>query len=228
MRYLLTLALVFPLFLSACVPPTMSKKEAYPGMYDKKPVALLVLSPVNQSTAAEAKDYFLTTIAIPLAEKGYYVFPIDVVNDIMRMDGLPDTELLINSHPRPFKDRFGADAVLYIVINQWDTNYYVVGGNVTVGIGYTLKDTVTGDVLWSYSQTQVIDTSGGNQGGGIAGLVVALIETAVKTATTDYVPVARQVNTVALGAFPAGKYHPSYGVDGEDRVLVPAPKEEAK
>lgn len=210
------------LLMTACAPSTITKKTAFPSMYDKKPVSLLVLSPINNSSAAEAKESYETTIAKPLAEKGYYVLPIEVVSEVMKMEGVPDTELLIDSHPRPFKDKFGADAVLYVVINQWDTNYYVVGGNVTVGISFVLKDTVSGDELWTYSQRLVIDTSGGNSGGGIAGLVIGLVETAVKTAMTDYVPVARQVNNIALTAIPAGKYHPRHGQDSEDQVYAAA------
>lgn len=221
MRYRWIVAAAIAWMLSGCAPPTMAKKDAFPGMYDKKPVSLLVLSPINLTTAAEAKDSFLTTIALPLAEKGYYVFPIDVVNELLRMEGIPDTELLLDSSPRPFKDKFGADAVMYVTINKWDTSYFVLGGNVTVGISYILKDTTSGDVLWQYAQTLVVDTSGGNQGGGIAGLIVSAVATAVKTAMTDYVPVARQVNNIAFGAFPAGKYSPKFGLDGEDRVTVP-------
>jgi len=87
-------------------------------------------------------------------------------------------------------------------------------------MGYILKDTESGDVIWRYNDTVVVDTSGQNRAGGIAGLVLAAVETAVKTAMTDYVPVAKQVNAIAVTCLPYGKYHPQCGKDGGQKVVL--------
>jgi hypothetical protein len=39
-----------------------------------------VVPAINNSTAAEAPDYYSTTIAEPLTRMGYYVLPIEVTN----------------------------------------------------------------------------------------------------------------------------------------------------
>ncbi|HKK00798.1 MAG TPA: GNA1162 family protein [Desulfuromonadales bacterium] len=204
--------------LTACGPNMVTKKQAYGEMYKEKPVSLLVLPPINQSTAADAKEFYDTTIAEPLTLHGYYVFPIEVIDSIMRNEGYPDTEELVNVPPQKFKDLFGADAVMFIVIKKWDTSYYVIGGNVKVSISYIIKSTTTGDVLWRYHDTLKVDTTGQNRVGGIAGLVLQTVETAVKTAMTNYVPIARRLNFIALNAIPAGKYSPVYEKDMKQRI----------
>ena len=53
---------------------TKTMGEQYPAMYEEKPVTIAIMPPINQTTHAEAKDYFYTTMYLPLCEKGYYVF----------------------------------------------------------------------------------------------------------------------------------------------------------
>src|SRR5262245_6417390 len=53
------------------------------------PRSIVVLPPLNQSTAVEATYGYLTTVTRPLAERGYYVFPIAVVDQFLKENGLP-------------------------------------------------------------------------------------------------------------------------------------------
>jgi hypothetical protein len=212
--------------LAACAPKPLKKCEVFPRMYDERPISILVLPPINDTTAADAKEYYATTIAEPLSLSGYYVYPIEVISDILKNEGAYDTEMLMNAAPGKFKEYFGADGVMYIRITKWDTAYYVIGGNVTVGTHCLLKSTTSGDTLWEYDGVVVYDTTAryysGASGPGeaLAGLIVAVIVTAIKTATTDYVPVARQVNYTILRTIPAGKYNPRCGLDRDDPVVV--------
>ncbi len=213
----------FLLFLlSACGPQFIAKKDAFPEMYRERPVSILVLPPVNMTTAADAKEYYMTTLVEPLSLAGYYVFPIEVTADILKAEGLPDTELLLNTPSRKFKEYFGADAVLYPKILKWDTAYYVIGGNVTVSVDCLLKSTATENTLWRYTGTMVLDTSGdsGNSGGGLAGLLVKALATAVKTASTDYIPVAQKANAITISTLPFGKYRPEYGTDKDMQIVL--------
>lgn len=218
---LMLLLLTFTILLNACMPKTITKGAAYPNMYDEKPLSILVLPPINESTAADAKEYYSTTIAEPLSLKGFYVYPIEVVTDILKYEGYPDTELLVDVPPQKFKEYFGADAVMFTKITKWDTKYLVIGGNVTVGIEFLLKSTETGNLLWKYNDTLVVDTSGSNNSNaGIAGLLLMVLETAVKTSTTDYVPIAKQVNYMSLSTIPLGQYHPQHDQDREMKVVM--------
>jgi len=207
--------------VSACGPKYISKKDAFPNMYEEKPLSILVLPPINMTTAADAKEYYATTIAEPLSFAGYYIYPIEVTTDILKNEGLYDTEILGGLPPEKFKQFFGADAVMYIKILKWDTSYYVIGGNVTVGVDCLLKSTTTGRELWKYDGTIVVDTSGGSGGsGGLAGLIVNVVATAIKTATTDYVPVAKRANIITISSMPFGKYNPNFDKDRDAQIIL--------
>lgn len=219
-RNLLFLGVGCLLVLVGCAPKHVTKYEAFPKVYAERPLAILVLPPINETTAADAKEYYLTTIAEPLSLSGYYVFPIEVVSEIMKNEGIYDTETLVNLPTDKFKGYFGADAVMYIWLQRWSTSYYVIGGNVKVSVRSTIRSTATGEDLWQYEGTIVEDTSIGASGGGLVGLAVALVATAIKTAATDYVPIAKRANYMILNALPYGKYHPNYDKDREQEAVI--------
>jgi len=215
---------VIGLFVSGCVVQQVPKGQLYADMYKDMPKSILVLPAINHSTAADAPNLYSSTVAQPLADAGYYVVSTEITSRFLKNEGLSTGEQLLAVPVKKFKQVFGADAVLYVTIEKWDTHYYLTGGNVTVGISYVLKSTHTGDVLWRYANTVVMDTSGdSNNGGGLLGL---LISTAVKTSTQDYVPLARQLNFVALGGIPFGQYHKEYGKD--QAMMVAAPPQMAQ
>lgn len=213
-------------FVSACGPKYISKKDAFPKMYEERPLSILVLPPINMTTAADAKEYYATTIAEPLTLEGYYVYPIEVTTDILKNEGLYDTEILAGLPPEKFKQFFGADAVMYIKILKWDTSYYVIGGNVTVAVDCLLKSTTTGRDLWKYDGTIIVNT-GVSGGGGLAGLIVQVVATAIKTATTDYIPAAKLANITTISSMPFGKYNPNFDKDRDARIILKKKSEEA-
>ncbi len=63
------------------------------------PRSILVVPVINKSIDANAPDYFLATIATPLAERGYYVFPINMVKSVLADDGLSDANLVHAGDP---------------------------------------------------------------------------------------------------------------------------------
>ena len=48
-------AVLAGLLLASC---GTTKSAAFPKMYDEKPCVMLVMPPINNSSAADAKDYF--------------------------------------------------------------------------------------------------------------------------------------------------------------------------
>ncbi len=217
---LLVLLCLTLLVTTGCAPKLLTKNEAFPDMYAKRPLTMLVLPALNNTTAADATELFNTTLTEAIGSMGYYSYPSIMIAEVLKQEGISSTEMLANVPPQKFKQFFGADAVMYITINKWDTSYFVIGGNVTVGITYVLKSTDSGEILWKYKHEAVVDTSGKNRGGGIIGLAVMLVETAVKTATQDYVPVANIVNGRSLTTMPVGKYNPFYNQDHNWQVVV--------
>lgn len=216
MKRLARLAMVvLTLQIVGCVAPTfLTKGEAYPNMYQEGTNSIVVVPAVNRSTAADAPQLYSTTIAQPLAEAGYYVMPIPLVEMMLAYEGVSEGEQLRNVDVAKFKTMFGADSVLFVTINQWDTNYYVTGGNVTVGADFELISTTSKQILWTYRNVVVINTSG-NSGN----LIADIISTAITTAMVDYVPVAHQVNQSVIATLPVGKYHSRFGLDAADKVV---------
>jgi hypothetical protein len=201
--------------LSSCGPKMVAKGKLYPLMYEEAPVSILILPPMNESTAADAKEYYSTTITEPLSYWGYYVLPYEMTSELLKMEGIYDTELLRNTPLAKFQEYFGADAVMFTTIKQWNLVYLVLAANLTVSIEFELKSTKSDQTLWKRTGTVVVDLSGGNSGGGIAGLIAKAIITAANSAAADYVVHAKTANIRALRPLPYGKYHSMFSKDQE-------------
>jgi hypothetical protein len=192
--------------------PDYAALEEY---YRTAPRTILILPVQNETTEAEAPEFFLSTIGTPLIDRGYYVIPAHLLDDVLAHEGLDLAGESWEIEPVVLHRYFGADAVLYVTIQEWDTNYRVLKSWVTVALRYRLVDTRTGAVLWEYSGRKVIESSDTQvSGGGLAGLVVALIvnsvDAAVTAATVRYVTIASDVNRFAFGQLPVGVYHAGY------------------
>ena len=195
--------------------PIQTKAEAYPAMYDdRKPLSVLVIPAINNSTAAEATDFFNVTITEPLSNVGYYTMPVEIVKDIFQKEGIVDSTMIKGLPTSIFKKNFGADAVLFVTINKWDKQYVVIAGNVSVSMDYVMLSTETSEVIWSYSATQTIDTTAESSGF----IMLDILSTAITTATTDYVPIAKQVNYQAFTALPHGGYSDLHGLDQDQNI----------
>lgn len=225
MRKTLISSLAIVLILQGCV-GLETKKEAFPMMYPpyEKPVSMVVVPAINKSTAADAPELINSTLTMPFADNGYYVLPISIVSNIFANEGILEGSQILGLPASMFKSNFGADSVLYVTINKWDTNYIVLAANVTVGISYVLVSTKTDEILWSYDHQIVVDTAGDSSGV----ILFDVLKTAVNTAMTDYIPIARQVNQGAVVSLPYGKYHPNVAMDGEMKVVSKRAKEQGK
>ncbi len=216
---------IIVLFVTGCGPKMTTKGEKFPLMYEERPTSILILPPMNESTAADAKEYYSTTLQEPLSFRGFYVFPYEVTSEILKMEGIYDTELLKDLPLAKFREYFGADAVLFTTIKKWNLSYVVLAATLTVSIDCELKSTVSDQILWRYNGTVVVDLSGGSSGGGIAGLIAKAIVTAIASATADYVPHAKVANYRALSSMPYGKYHEQYLKDQQVQFIDQTPKQ---
>lgn len=210
MKFLLVLVIGL---LSGCA--VQPQKPDLAAFYAHKPRSILVVPVLNESPEISAPSVFISTITKPLAERGYYVFPVYLTDLILRDFGLTEAGHIQQLPTQRFFDLFGADAVLMVTIKDWSSKYLVLASSVVVSMDYVLKDTKTGTVLWQKTET-VAHQSGSGGGGGIAGLIVMAVDAAVNAAFTDYLPLARQANNQVFlpsWGLPAGPYHPDYGKD---------------
>ncbi len=209
--FLCVVAACAALWLSGCV---TQPKPDYSNFFDHQPHSILVVPPANKTTAVDAPAIFLTTVSAAFAERGYYVFPVFLVQDILNDLGATDEGAIAAIPPERFKEVFGTDSILYVTITDWATSYIVIASNITVGAEYRLVDAGTGAVLWTGKQKLVQ-----NSGDGGGGLIGALVNAAITAATVPYRPIAIQTNTMAASqsgyGLPAGPYHPEFQKDRE-------------
>lgn len=183
----------------------------YTKFNDAKPASILVVPVVNRSVEVSAPDYFLSTITIPIAEKGYYVFPVYMVKRVLEDDGLSDADLVHNAPTQKLSEIFGSDAVLYISIEKWEAKYMLLTTQVTVDLSYVLKDGDTGEELWAERQTMVYVPQNQSTGNPLADLLVMAVNAAVTKAAPNYIPLAKQANNQAFTypgpGIPHGPYY---------------------
>lgn len=212
------IAIAFVALLSSCVTPVL-KSVAYKKLYAESPKTILIMPPINKSTNVEAKEYFHSTLSVPLANQGYYVIPPFLSMEILKKESAYNSELFVGTPLEKFGEIFGADAVLFTTIHKWSKN--ALFAEVTVDIEYTLKSTKTNNVLYTRRGTIVYDASssaGKNSSNPLLGLAVSMAASAVKTAATDYTMVARKCNAYTLSDLPTGKYHSKFKIDGKENA----------
>lgn len=210
MKKLVYLLLIAAGLASCTTSNTVTRQKNYPKMYEDKPLSILIMPPINKTVDVDAKEYFYTSMAKPLCEKGYYVISPFVAMDFLKSESAYDSELFIDGDLAPFRNILGADAVLFTVINKWDKS--TIGGKITVDIEYVLKSTATREVLFERKGELTVDTSV-NSGGGGWGALIDLAASALSTALTDKVVAARRCNNYVLRDLPEGRYSPLFEKD---------------
>jgi len=197
--------------LSSCSLTNITRGSAYPKMYEEKPTTILIMPPINNTNAVEAKDYFYTSLAQPLSEKGYYVLSPFLAMNVLQEESAYDSEMFIDASLKPFNTIFGADVALFTIINEWSK--MTLGNTISVDIEYILKSTTTNEVLFNRKGVIDVDTSINSGGNSAYSALFDMIASAVNTALTDKVIAARRCNTYVLQDLPCGVYSPQFGLD---------------
>jgi len=214
MKKILIVAGILSLLLNSCSTTKIAtRKDLYGGLYTEKPISVLVMPPINRSTNVEAKEYFHSTLCVPLANAGYYVLPPLLSMEMLKKESAYDAELFLDNSVNKFGDYFGADVALFTIIHKWDKA--PIAAKVYVGIEYILKSTKTNEVLFSRYGHITYDASIQSSGGGLAGALISMAASAINTALTEHIKVARACNTYSLNVLPSGKYNPNYELDGD-------------
>lgn len=158
----------------------------YSALIASKPKSILIIPPNNSSIDVNAPYIFLSTISKPIAEKGYYVFPVSVIDHFLKENGLP-TPAEMNTIPLDkIREHIGADAVLYVSIEEWGQKYQVVSSRAVVRSNLKLVDARTGDLLWE--STAFAQQQSGDGGGGILGAIIAAAIEQVAGSIIDHTP----------------------------------------
>jgi hypothetical protein len=202
--------------LIGCNPPVSDPKD-YTKFRAENPRSILVVPVINRTVDVTAPDYFLATISRPIAERGYYVLPVNLVKRVLEDDGLADANLVHQANPKRLGELFGVDTILYITIQKWDAKYAVLSTSVEVEFTYSLKSGKTGEELWKSKEAMTYVPQNNSSGNLLANLIAAAVTAGMTKAAPNYIPLAQQANSRAVlrqhQGLPAGPYHLEYGKD---------------
>ncbi|MCS6765057.1 MAG: DUF799 domain-containing protein [Candidatus Protistobacter heckmanni] len=180
-----------------------------------RPRSILVLPPINATTDIRAGYGFLSTVSWPLAESGYYVFPVTLVDQTFRENGLHTAEEIHAAPLKKIREVFGADAVLYMKVTRYGASYQLVRSSLIARAEATPVDGATGATLWHGS------AEAGQEGGislnPVAGLLSGLLQQIANSgdgnARNAAVQASRDLLMSKPGGLLYGPYSPKYQSD---------------
>ena len=200
---------------------TTPQPTDYTAFVRSDPHSILVLPPVNTTADVDAPDLFLATVTRPVAEQGYYVFPIMLVDRVMKDNGAPTPGDMHALSLRKLREVFGADAVLYIEIHDWTTKYIGIATSTQVRITYRLVDVRTSHTIWTRTaaagENSAAYASGEEPFTAVFALFMAQVQAIGAAVGNPEVKFARRANRQAIqdprhGLLP-GPRHPRYASD---------------
>lgn len=173
----------------------------YTAFKRNRPASLLVLPPVNDAADVKGTDGVMATATMPLAEAGYYVFPVALVNETFKQNGMTVPAEIQQVPPAKLREIFGADAAVYLHVTEYGTKFLVLGSDTRVTVEGKIVDLRSGDLLWEGKATASSQESNGNNQGGLVGLLVkAVVSQIVNSATDASFTYAGMANQRLLGA----------------------------
>lgn len=145
-RLLGFLGLAFALALTGCAKPT---PYDYTVFKQSRPKFILVLPPLNHSPDIKVGPSMLTQVTYPLAEAGYYVLLVAVVDETFKQNGMTTAQDIHAVSIDKLRQIFGADAALYLDVKDYGSKYMVLSSETRVTAETKLVDLKTGKQIWN-------------------------------------------------------------------------------
>lgn len=206
--------------MSACATKPVQPYD-YSAFKQSRPASLLVLPPLNDSPDVKGSYSVMATATLPLAEAGYYVLPVSLVDETFKQNGLTSPSDIQQLATSKLREIFGADAAVYLRVKQYGSTYVVIGSETRVTVEGKIVDLRNGAELWSGSATaSSSEQNSGGQGGIAALLVKALVQQIMSTAMDASFNYGAITNQRLLGAGAVngvlyGPRSPKYQQDGQ-------------
>ena len=202
------------LLLAGCA--VNNKPYDYAAYRQANPRSILVLPPVNKTVDTKATLSFYSNTQMPLAEAGYYVFPIALAYETFKANGFTVPDEIHQISPTRLSEIFGADAAMYITVTDYGTKYFVIGSASIVTANAVLIDLKSGNTLWEGTASASSEEGKNNQGSLAALLISALAKQIVGTVVDESYGVskitsARLLSSGLPNGVLYGPYHPDFG-----------------
>lgn len=195
---LIAALLVAASLLGGCATP---KPYDYTAFKEARPASILVLPPLNSSPDIKATYSMMSQATAPLAESGYYVFPVTLVDETFKQNGMTSPADIHEIPTTKLRQIFGADAALYINVKQYGTSYAVISSETRVTAEGKLVDLRSGKTLWTGMATASSAEGDSNNNGGLVGMLVkAAIRQIAETVSNQGHIIAGQTSARLLSA----------------------------
>lgn len=201
--------------LAGCVSPPPA--HDYSAFKEADPHSIIILPPLNNTPEVIAPYSVMTQMVAPIAESGFYVFPVAVVEQTFKGNGLIVASDVHQVSVDKLHSIFGADSALYITVEEYGTSYVVISSETAVTVSASLVDLRTGVQLWQGKARASSAEQQNNSGGGLVGmLVVAAINQIAETITDKGFEIAaitssRLLSSDTYNGLLYGPRSPSYG-----------------
>ncbi len=206
------LAAVGLLILGGCAAPN---PYDYSAFVRAKPATLLVMPPVSEAPEVEATPGVWAQATLPLAEAGYYVLPVTLVDETFRQNGVFTANDAQDISVQKLREVFHADAAVYLKVKQYGTSYVVVSSDTQVQVEGRIVDLRSGELLWE-GTAMASSREQQNNSAGLAGILISAIINQIIAVASDaaftYAGIADQrlLSPRANGVLP-GPRSPMYG-----------------
>lgn len=181
-KLMMMVALLAAGILSGC-----AKKAPYDysAFRESKPASILVLPAENRSPDIKAAHSFVSLVTQPLAESGYYVFPVAVVEETFRQNGVTTAADIRSVSREKLRAIFNADAALYVDVTDYGTKYLLVDSETRVSATAKLIDLRSGKEIWQGRATASDAENNNNSAPGVIGILVAAAVKQIHNTVTD-------------------------------------------
>ena len=196
-RLLGCFGLMLALLLTGCAKPT---PYDYSAFKQSRPKSILVLPPLNQSPDINASASMLSHVTYPLAESGYYVFPVALVDETFKQNGLMTAQDIHAVSTDKLRQIFGADTALYLNVKEYGSKYMVISSETRVTAEAKLVDLKTGKQIWNGVATASTSEQQSNSNGILGALVQAAVNQIADTVSEKGYEIAGITSTRLLTA----------------------------
>lgn len=156
----------------------------YTAFRESKPASILVLPAQNHTPDISAAHSMVSLVTEPLAESGYYVFPVAVVEETFKQNGLTSAEDIRNVSAAKLHSIFNADAALYIDITDYGSKYILVDSVTSVTATAKLVDLRSGKQIWG-GMASASSNENSNTNQNPIGMLVAAVVKQIANNVTD-------------------------------------------